>query len=404
MSTPEYNPEFAQQLVGARRGFHELALERYGLPVIDHDVSPINRVTSFHNVDDAISRYRFLQETMPMDEPDGEILADDIRADIMYGRALTDEEIPFDEYALATIGLVPELVPEAEIDDSRAAVESLLQEQGLQYDEAGRDQFLKTFVLTDTETIKARHAEAQAAAIAYKRGFMDLPDSEINTQFEPFPGKFWAAGYSATPEGADLTINTAAVYTLGRIAAVGIHEHTHDTQVSVLLRQGIALGDINPAAGVTSITSPVNTHLEAAPQLMEHTLPIILRPEEQWQARFHLAYTRLRFEVEHNTHLMINDGKPEAEVLAYAVERLPFEPADRILQDLQAGRDDPIARAAIGQYIPAFRQVEPLLAVPTAVRQRAIVQLMSRPLTLRQVEQVVQRAQTETAIDLAASL
>ncbi len=388
----EQDPAFSHQLVGARRGFEALACG-----VVDVDVSPLANVTVFDSLDDVRRTYEGMAESLPPDELDHDVLQGYIAADLMFARALGGEEFGLKDYVETTVGLTPELVPEATIQAKLTEVDSLLQQKGLRYDQASSEKFQEMMVITDPREVEQRFRAAHQAAQRSKSGYLDLPDELPEVRFESLAGEPWSAWFTTGPARELLIrVNTHPEHrhTAGKLAALALHEDAHATQMG-LWKQGINRGEVSPALGLTAMHSPENTQLEAVAQLIESTPPAALSEAEQWSIDYQLAYNDLKSMVQHNAHFMINDGTDEKEVLAYASERLPFEWAERLAGDLEAGRDDPMARAALAVYIPSLELVRPLVELPPAIRQQAITRLMPRPLTPTQIAEIVRQAQAE---------
>jgi hypothetical protein len=407
--TEQGSPQ-ARQQIDARRGFEAFVAGVNGqeVQVVDFDLAPAGPFMEFNSLQEVRVTYEDLAANLPATELNHDLLAGQLAADLMFARVLGGEEVPFTEYIEATVGLTPQVVPEEEIQAHATDMNTLLQERGMRYDEGSLGQFEETMLVASAEAIERRFKAAQAATVLLAQDVVTSPDELLEPRFESVQDAPWSAYLTTEASGEFVMgVNTHPErrYTPGKVAELALHEYGGHYMQMAAWQRAITRGGISPAAGVTAMHSPENTQLEAVAQFMEYSLPEVLPAGERWFADYHSVYRELKGAVEHNAHLMINNGTDEPTAIAYAVHRLPFESPERIASSLRVGRDNVMARACLAVYVPSLELVRPVMDLPPALRQETLRRLYAEPMTPFQIKNLVGQAVTQSALaNEAASL
>jgi hypothetical protein len=384
------DPEYAQKFAAARLGLHKLVVEK-DYEIVDVNVSGIYDGTDFKDFKDAEKTYEQLRQELPAELSDS-ILAQQLTADIILALEAQAKPVPFDEFIKATTGFVPEMIPAETIQALKGRLNLLLSDFGISYDEAGAEDYDKKFVLSEEEDIKRYFDKVGALARAAISQYIALPASLPLPEYFSYEDKYWTAFASTDGKGNPFFhVNThpSRAYTYGKIFGLSRHETAHLVQMSDWKYQ-IRRGELSPVLGITSMTSPENTHMEAVAAFAQSDLGSIADVPEQKKVLIQDVYRELNSAVFHNATLRINSGAPEEEVIKEAEEHLPFVDKARIKSLIITSRDNPIARADFIRYAFVEKLMKPLLSAPDSPQKKeAVAVIYKNSLTLDQLRRVI---------------
>lgn len=154
-------------------------------------------------------------------------------------------------------------------------------------------------------------------------------------------------------------IDPSKLYTKPAIARWMLHEEGgHHVQIKGLWERAIREGKMNPAVGLTSMTSPLNTYAEIAPYIAEKQLrrvyPELTEDEDTaLHAEIEDMYGELFTMAVHRAIAKVVRGVDDKErqaIIDEACAVLPREPYERIEAVVSNAQTKPTYRAAFASY------------------------------------------------------
>lgn len=402
----EYNPEMAYRFISARQGFHQLVLRNRetdpcivdkNQEITDINVSGIYEPTPFTDMTDVIREYEWLAENLSAQEPDYEIIQNKITADRMMTRVLSGEDVPFDEFYAATVGVELQYFSTGKfISPLCEQLDELLQERGLQYkgDPSVLKKFDEIFILKDEEAISSFFKTGVALSRMAIANYMEPSDETIEPELFSDQRISWSGYFGTTEQGEfflKANIHPSRRYTAGKILSWMLHEIGGHFEQVQKWKYEIERGNLSPAAGLTAMHSPETTHAETVTAFIQSLLQEVAESEEEkWQAEYQARYDQLSIATYHNAHLMTNDGIDEKTIIRYLEDFLPFESRTQHQAIIRDGRDKATFRAAYGCYGPALELAKPLIeAGPSEKKHQAVKQLYEKSLTVDQIGKTI---------------
>ena len=397
---------FSHEVIGARQGFDEYVLENReanpnihnGQLVVDINRSGMFRPTEFSSFLEIDRKYHSLKERLPADEPDHDVIEQQLIADSILSLELQGVNVPYDEYMLATAGFIPEKVPGKEIDLLLTTLDNRFGLFGLRYDEEGVKKYHEEHLLTDPAKIKEAFKLAMPLARTALRPHSRLITPHIDIKPVNLPKVFWS-GYIFSDNYGNMqvtaNINPSRRYTRARILQWCLHEGEHYDHFDERA-ESVASRRMSPAANLTGMASPETVQLEGGAGPSEDKLPDLAQSEEE-RNNFELERTSAKTftAVIHNATIDINSGVPEKQVIKEAQDLLLREEPERIRTIILQSRDLPEARAVIPTYQFSYELMAPLFKVSDPEkRKQGLDEFHKRALTIPQMRQLVAAAQS----------
>lgn len=389
--------EVGLEFVRTRQGFHEYVAKdvRRDFPIVDFNVSGIYEPHQFAGFTEVERAYADLEENLSPDEQNHDVIAQKIAADTMVLRILRgDEEIDPAEMFEATVGFVPEAVPEEEIKGMFKALDYLLfAYSGIRYDQDGWPKFKQGFLYKRPEDIEREFRAFKTTARLAVRQYVEVPQDFPNPEMQNDEDIPWTANVTTDNNGQFMmqaNIHPSRRYTQEKIRHIWLHEGAHIAQ-GRLWQNLIRRGTMSPACGLTSYTSPENTHQEILAAFSETSLPEVAETEDQkTKSRIRQLYSELSTAVWHNAHLKVQDGKRVEGVAEEVKHLLPFEDPqliDKVVADCQ---NQPLVKIFVPSYRYAHeRAAEIALITDPSQRRKVVNALYTGALTLAQVQATI---------------
>ncbi len=389
-----HNQSFSRDVVNTYRAWDELSRrEDDDNRIIDIDVAPrYENSLVFDTTEQVTIALEDLLDRAPHSGDYSSFTAAKLRASLLHLHLLGGEKVTLREHVETAMGVTPEKVDEAVIDDYRTRLDSQLAEHGLGFDREFENALVvdeEEEVLRNRLLLLGEQGKVVTSKFVETAGIPDI-QPQIVSEDEAWVG--WAGTDDAGELVDKINIHPRHKHTIARLAAIVIHEvQGHITQFSIW-RNKIQHGELDPAMGVTTLHTPENTQAEFNAQTIEQ---IGLRAlatadkEDGWQYEFQAGYHDYSGMVAHNAHLMINSGYQEDQVIDYATNRLPFTSVENITKAIPARRRDPMYRGYFACYQPAMAAGRLLLAQDQAAQKAVLQETFSRPMTLAQIEALI---------------
>lgn len=400
-----YRSDFSEQYSSTMRGWHDLYARDYSTDpyldkIIDIDLAPDTPRQKYNTANEVRSDLENLAGDIPADEPDRDVLAQMIGANILHLRAVEGEKIDFETYGEGTIGIKPEPVPEAKIEAGAAVLDMLLKDEGLGYDASFREAFHERFTLTGQRAIRRAFRLAMKASEVALGRYVEVPDGGLEVIYVN-KDVYWVGLLEGNRTDVGLAVNTHQRHPLsyGRIATIAAHEYGGHTTHLRLWDKAIKAGNLNPAAGITAAHTTYAVQAEALALNAEHILPAD-SPENILRALYNQQAQR----VIHNMHYRINTGHSPRRVQQYGQKRLPLEPDENItIASIKAMRDDPLQRAYLAAYQPALELMAPVRSLSLEGRRAVLQKLYTGAFLPEQIGQIVSEAHRREVAELTTA-
>jgi hypothetical protein len=401
MQMSEYRPSVSacplvdspERIIRVYRGWDAFERANGGPQIIDFDLTDINDTAEFHSRSEILGALMDLFKDLDNSSPEAEFLHDKLRGSIFYLRALMGQQIPFPEYIVNTLGIVPERFPDEEILAVRHKVDELLSSFGLQLNLEDRRKFEDRLIIHNPDEIKRRIIKDFDVWLARLRE-QGIPSPQKLTLRVEFTeaDEYWSNWISGSlTDGIKLRINlhSRKQYDLGKPMALCLHEICgHAVQMSIWAKL-ISEGQINPGCGLTAVHSPEMFVAEGLGQ----TVADLLGDEEDFPREYQLSrwlqyYTLM---VLQNAHLMIYQGVPVEQIINYASGNLPFEQPQMLEAEIRDRGTNPLNRTYQLSYATAEHMIRRLIQDFTPQQKRRLFfEAYTRPMTPVQLQRFAQ--------------
>jgi hypothetical protein len=383
---PLIAPEISRAIVMTYRGWHSFEKANGGPDVVDFDLSDLEGESEFRSRLEVLETLEGLQEQLSSGRShEAEFLSARLHGSLAYLRTLMGEQIPFDAYIRATLGIDAKPFSSVQVLDARSKLQSLLHSVGLELDASSRPAYENKFLL-DPEEIKSeilkqkdlwlgRLAEASIPVPGH------LPFAVEFAEVDAYWSNWIAGSYR---KGMTLTINLHKRnrYDKGRALFLCLHEICgHAVQMSIW-RERIAAGEISQACGITNVHSCESFVAEGLGQ----TVPDFLSQYE-FSTEFELGralryYTLL---VLHNAHLELYAGRPVRELVAELAEKLPLSEPDELLAQIKDRGTNPLYRTYLLSYATGETTIKELIEADPGKKTSLFRAIYTTPMTPRQL-------------------
>jgi hypothetical protein len=343
-------PPLDQRYASFLEAWDQVSRESSGAPIIDFDVAGVEAgeplVTELH----ALEVLGLLRD----EHPPGSFQQRRLIGHIAYLRHKLGERPDFRAYVRDTQGIPADRLPEEQLDHRRTLAAEALGRVGIElgakveYELEAADTVI---ALDDLPTAFRAAADDMLPSLEAALGHA-LP-LEFDTGFTDDDG--WWSYWADTEAGRfRLRFNRRhrATLTAAEVRQFAAHEVLGHLGQMTAYAARIEAGELPPSFGITTVHTLEQFTFEGVAQ----TLPLWLerpdRIDELLLARIRLThYCAL---VEHNAHLMINEGEPVERCGRYMLDRLPHYQPRRILLDLAERANDPLERSSRFVYPTAM--------------------------------------------------
>lgn len=354
--TPRRTPEPREMLpqtgeiMKVYRGWD--ALEKpNGIDIIDFDLVAPVEPEPFRSREEVLDRLQLLHEGIQPTNSQKEFIKAKMNASIYFLRALMGEDIPYGEYVENITGIRPQIIPEEEIRKRKAIMYDLLRGLGYKPEREIFQEFASRIKIAKAEAEReARRCEDALLPIALRT--LDLEDVEFPHEIRLVEDRdYWMGWTSTTPEGLLLlryNFHPMHNWFQGDMEFLTLHEVGGHFVQAGLLRRRIANGEVNPIIGITTVQEPHTFVGEGTADALSYFLPEV---EEALSPYGLLARDQraVRYYVENNAHIWVNEGRDPDELVEYIMEYHPFSSEERLRANLINWRNNPSRRAY--QYV-----------------------------------------------------
>jgi hypothetical protein len=392
----------AEYFISTRHGFHEHVLNvRQNDPnildkkqeITDINVSGIYNPYEFSGFGEIESAYDMLLGQLDMDEPDSNLIKEKITADQAMLSILQGQEMEFADFVKATMGFTPEKIDDRQIELLELELGQLLELLGHAYDEEGVKSYLKSNELKDSDEIEKQFKRSIYLARLAMWRYLEVPKEDMPLQFVVLPNAPWSGYMSSDQQGnlaAQINTDPSRRYTKQKILGLMFHEYAGHFYQFNSWKKSIETGEMSPAAGLTSVSSPETIQNELVATFAESCSLNIQAPEsERIKAEIDLKYSRLFNAASNNAIMDINSGMPEDVVIDYMQSHLLFETKDRLSVLIKACRDYPTYRSGFMAYHKADELLGSLTTKNEEERGKVIKPIYQKALTADRLQSLL---------------
>jgi hypothetical protein len=401
--TPTLPADLDRDLVRFYRAWDRLERRSSLGSVIDFDLADADDVPVLENRDQVFAELTRLH-TLVRDGvgPALDLVRARLTASLTYLGALRgDARLPLRDYVLNTMGVEPDLVPEARIRQSEARLTALLRDKvgespGIPFSRKGFDPFRRAFQTGACENLKRQFEYFCEKWLPRLCGHIDaaFEASSIAVEFaeEDAYWKNWISGNIAEGQPITLRINVHErhVWYQGAVEILVLHEYCGHAVQMALWQRAVRQRQIASFFGILTVHFPDQFLLEGLAESVAYFLPDERRKLEKRSevVRELHAYNLM---VLNNVHILANDRGLDA-ARSYAKERLPFTTDDAIERELRDRTSHPLFRTYQYIYGPAKDAFVTALTRLTGAKAQVLLRELYRtPMTPVQVGETFAR-------------
>ena len=364
------------QLEQVLRAWNEHELARSAPAVIDFDCHPQSRPAELAPID-RLTAYRALRSlrSQPGAEDDPK-LASRIEAHLLYLQALMGERANLDDYIFGTQGCHALGWPESYVQDIGAAARSQLNDIGVSWTDATRDELRRIELPIDVHEAPAAIHDAAAAYEAQVRQLtgssapysVGIETTTVNA--------YWAYWTDGSGQDVRLRLNLReAQFTEVQARQFALHEILGHGLQGASFAQHCAAEPV-PWVRLLAVHTAQQVLLEGLGQ----TLPLFVAPDDK------LLITRVR--VDHYTqlvraalHIALNSGSNVGQCADYARTHVPYWTDAEIADSLADRGADTLLRSYLWSYPAGIDWFAHLAEAPASVRSAVLKAAYRDPLS-----------------------
>jgi hypothetical protein len=334
-------------IIRVYRGWDKLEKSN-DLQIIDHDlVSSLGGSDKLKSRKEVLERLQILHKSAKPENEQEEYIKAKLNASIYYLRALMGENIPYYEYVENIIGVSPQLIPEEEIQKQRKIMEGLLREVGHNHEEEDATDFVSKLIISKNDAEK-EIKQCEEILIPLFLEVLEIGDLRFQHKIQFVESRdYWKGWATTTPEGTFLlryNFHPINRWYRGDVEALTVHEVCGHFIRAMLLKKGIENGELNPVLGITTVQEPRVFIDEGVADALAYFLP------EIWKAlsiygKLAREQITLRYYLENNAHIWINEGGNSEELIKYILNNNPFTTEDKVRMNLENWKNNPSRRA-----------------------------------------------------------
>jgi hypothetical protein len=268
-----------------------------------------------------------------------------LESSAMYLRALSGERIAFPRYISGTLGIVPEMIPEAVLEAARADCRTRLDRIGYAFTPDGVEAFIKENRLNPSEiaTEFEQAEQVQVPAILEWLGLDLAPRYKLQLVDVD---KSWMGEVKTAADG-DMTlkfnINEERVpWIRGDPECTVLHEIGGHVLQAAAWKEGLQIGTMPPVCGLTTLHGPETYVQEGVAETLSWFFPrALLSDAGELAVRLH-CMSELHW---NDAFIMAGQGRSADEILRLLDDRmLTYRTREQRRKRLEAATSDPLCR------------------------------------------------------------